>query len=175
MAHVAQEEFCKKIKELFPIYFKNKKVLDCGSLDVNGNNKYLFESCEYTGIDIGEGKNVDVVSMIHRFKGKFDVIISTECFEHDLYYKLSLQNIVRMLKDNGLFLFTCATEGRGEHGTLRKDSWTAPFLAEIPEWQNYYKNLTENDIREVINMEDFKECKFEINGEDLYFWGIKNH
>ena len=63
----------------------NKLVLDIGSLDINGNNQYLFEDCQYTGIDVGVGKNVDIVSKAHELKmpsGTYDTIISTECFEH---------------------------------------------------------------------------------------------
>ena len=157
---------------MLPFYFKDKNVLDCGSLDVNGNNRYLFKNCKYTGIDIGEGKNVDTVSTIHEFNGQFDVIISTECFEHDMFHLLSLQNIIQMLKNKGLFIFTCASEGRPEHGTLKMSPLSAPLLNKIPEWDNYYKNLTEQDIRKAINMNDFKEYQFETNDTDLYFWGI---
>ena len=44
--------------------FKNKKVLDIGSLDINGSNRFLFEDCNYLGIDVGEGKNVDFTVML---------------------------------------------------------------------------------------------------------------
>ena len=46
-------------------------------------------------------------------------------------------------------------------------------------WDNeYYKNLTEKDIRECINIENiFSEFEFSINHNhyDLYFWGIKKN
>jgi hypothetical protein len=32
MAHKEQIEFCILVKNMFPDYFKNKIVLDCGSL-----------------------------------------------------------------------------------------------------------------------------------------------
>ena len=45
------------------------------------------------------------------------------------------------------------------------------------EWDNeYYKNVTEEDIRECINIDNiFSYYKFDIetNHCDLYFWGIK--
>ena len=56
MAHIEQIIFCIKVKNMFPSYFKNIDVLDVGSLDLNGSNRYLFENCRYTGIDIGPGK-----------------------------------------------------------------------------------------------------------------------
>ena len=42
--------------------------------------------------------------------------------------------------------------------------------------QNALKNLTEEDIREVFNPDEyFSEYEFEYNPKecDLYFWGIK--
>lgn len=168
--HKAQQEFCKSVKAIFPHRFKNAAVLDCGSLDINGNNRYLFEDCYYIGIDIGEGPNVDIVCPIHKFMGEdYDVIISTECFEHDRHYKESLSNILRMLKPGGLFLFTCATTGRREHGTTAYNSGSSPFT------NDYYKNLTEQDIREALDLTQFRDYLFKENKDshDLYFWGIK--
>lgn len=177
MAHKEQKEYCIKIKNKFPKYFQNKKVLDCGSLDINGNNRYLFDECEYVGIDVGEGKNVDIVSTIHEYKGndeEYNFIISTECFEHDMHYRDSLQNIIRMLSPGGMFLFTCATTGRPEHGTKRTSPRDAPLLE--GEWSDYYKNLTEQDIRNVLDIENiFSDFGFEIHHghKDLMFYGIK--
>lgn len=179
MAHPEQIEFCTSIKEQYPEFFQGKIVLDVGSLDINGNNRYLFTDCSYCGIDVGEGQNVDVVSKTHEYNAPdetYDVIISTECFEHDMYYPDSLRNIVRMLKKGGLFLFTCATTGRAEHGTNATTPVDSPLLAEYGEWADYYKNLTEEDIRRCLDIESiFSEFKFETNDEshDLYFWGIK--
>ena len=94
--------------------------MDIGSLDINGNTRFLFEDFEYTGVDIGEGPNVDVVSKGHEFKSeRFDIVISTECFEHDMYYKETLKNCVKLCKAGGMFIFTCASTGRAEHGTAR--------------------------------------------------------
>jgi hypothetical protein len=84
------------VKQTYPSYFKNKKVLDIGSLDVNGNNRFLFENCEYIGIDVGEGPNVDVITPGHLYNGddeSFDVVISTEVFEHDMFYEQTIKNI----------------------------------------------------------------------------------
>lgn len=179
MAHYQQRVFLEKVKRMYPNYFLGKKVLDVGSLDINGSNKSLFVQCDYIGIDVAEGKNVNVVTPAHKFECEdevFDVVISSECFEHDMYYKESLKNIYRVLKKGGLFLFTCATTGRPEHGTRRTSPQDAPLLQDIEEWQDYYKNLEEKDIVEVLDYSLFMRSKFEIGYEtcDLYFWGIKN-
>jgi SAM-dependent methyltransferase len=181
MAHPEQKAFCERVKALHPSFFKNKRVLDVGSLDINGNNRFLFEESQHIGIDIGPGPNVDIVAIAHEFAdpdGSYDVIISTECFEHDMHYAKSIQNIVRMLAPGGMFLFTCATTDRPEHGTRRSDSGVnAPLLASQGEdWSDYYKNLTEQDIRDVIDVDRvFTAYAFEVEptAHDLYFWGIK--
>lgn len=181
MAHLQQQEFCDKIRNQHSKYFKNKKVLDIGSLDINGNNRFLFTDCDYTGLDVGQGPNVDVISVGHLFEGPdnyYDTIISTEVFEHDMFYEKTIENIVRMLKPGGMFIFTCASTGRAEHGTRKSDgSGSAPLLIQISEeWSDYYKNLTEDDIRKIKNFNvTFPDGYFEYNtnSHDLYFYGVK--
>jgi len=177
MAHQQQREFCLKVKEKFPNHFKNKKVLDIGSLDINGNNRDLFENCNYIGLDLGEGKNVDVVcggNVYDAPDNYFDTIISTEAFEHDMYYEDTIKNVIRMLKPGGLFLFSCAATGRPEHGTNRTNVDAAPLLSD--EWADYYKNLEKEDINKIGTFkETFIGGQFGrgYNPDDLYFYGIK--
>lgn len=181
MAHKEQQDFCKRVKELYPESFKNKKVLDIGSLDINGNNRFLFNDCDITGLDLAEGKNVDVICLAHEYDAPdetFDTIISTEVFEHDMFYPQTLKNIMRMLKSGGLFLFTCATDERAEHGTLRSDGgFSSPLTIQYEGWENYYKNLSKEDVLNEIPATLFSSYKFEYNAaeikRDIYFYGIK--
>jgi hypothetical protein len=180
MAHEQQKNFFKRVKEKYPKYFTDVKVLDVGSLDFNGSIKDLFEfPFYYIGLDLGHGKNVDVVCPGHLYDCgfQFDVVASGECFEHDMFYVRTIHNMVRLLKSNGMMIFTCASTGRHEHGTLRTTPEDSPFLSYGgKKWENYYKNLSEDDIRTVIDVDDiFVDYKFEYNPEtfDLYFWGIK--
>lgn len=178
MAHKEQQDFCTYVKSLFPNKFKNVFVLDIGSLDINGNIKELFENSHYIGVDVGEGKNVDVISKGHLYHNdnQFDVVTSTECFEHDENYGLTIHNMYRLLKPGGLFFFTCASEGRPEHGTRKTSPENSPYIAEL---SDYYKNLTEKDIRDVINIDSlFYKYEFQVRTywpQDLYFWGIKKY
>ncbi len=133
----------------------------------------------YLGIDLLPGKNVDLASKGHELNfpdESIDVIISTECFEHDQFYILTLRNIVRMLKPGGLFCFSCASTLRPEHGTRRTTPQDAPFTQEFGGWSDYYKNLEECDVRRVLDIGTlFEKYAFSSNQEscDLYFWGIK--
>lgn len=177
MAHKEQVEYCKRIKSENPEYFKHQTVIDCGSLDINGNNKYLFEDSNYIGVDLGNGKNVDVISPIHKLDfedNSYSFVISTEMLEHDQHYADSLLNMIRMLKPNCMMMITCATTGRPEHGTRRTTKSDAPLLD--GDWADYYKNLDETDIRNIPGFIDyFKEITFEVNHshKDLQFFGIK--
>ena len=92
-----------------------------------------------------------------------------------------------MLKTGGYFIFTCGTTGRPVHGvaSLEKESkekyenWKTMPNVSRENWDNeYYKNLTESDIRECIDVDDiFEEYEFEVetNHCDLFFWGIKKY
>lgn len=183
MAHKTQVDYCLSVKNKFPEYFKNKKVIDFGSLDINGSNRELFVDCDYTGLDIGPGKNVDVVSKAHEYDApdqSYDVVISTEMFEHDKFLNLSFKNIVRVLKPGGLLLFTCAGPGRAEHGTRRTSPHDSPFTTAIGDWGDFYENVDEVKIRNIIDVDaTFSEYEFRLASgwgkpdADLQFYGIK--
>lgn len=179
MAHTEQQNFCYKIWRKFPERFmrSSTRVLDIGSQDVNGNNKWMFMqgspwACEYIGIDVGPGKNVDVVASGHEYKSAqpFDIVLSTECLEHDSHWEDTLVNMWKLAKPGGLILFTCASFGRPEHGTTRTMPEASPYTTD------YYLNLDENDVRRVWDCVTlFSEYNFEYNpiSKDLYFYGIK--
>lgn len=181
MAHKNQSDYCIKVKKMYPEFFEKKRILDIGSLDINGNNRFLFTDCDYFGLDVGSGPNVDVISIGHLYDAPddtFDTIISTETFEHDMFYEKTIQNVIRMLKNGGAFIFTCASTGRPEHGTRNTDGYyDAPLLIQVSEeWSDYYKNLTENDIRSIKGFQEaFPDGIFEYheNPGDLYFFGVK--
>jgi SAM-dependent methyltransferase len=178
--HIQAQQFTLFVKGILCDYFNNKLVLDVGSGDINGNNRYLFENCLYHGNDVIKANNVTIVSKTKDLpfeNNTFDTIISTECFEHDPEYEQSFIKIYNMLKPDGLFLFTCASTGRAEHGTTRttpNDSYGT--IGNLDDMSNYYKNLTEIDVNEVLNFNNlFSTWDTYYNSEmkDLYFVGIK--
>lgn len=196
MTHSTQQDFILYVKNKYSDYFENSKVLEIGSLDINGSMRLFFSECDYLGIDVGEGPGVDLVSQGQEYDAldeSFDVCASGECFEHNPYWAETFCNMVRMCKSGGLVLFTCATIGRKEHGTSRSDSGSSPLTVGIG-WE-YYRNLDEQDFRgsfeesfdeifseyEFHSTEDYDKPTDFINNmrnyitpcEDLYFWGIK--
>jgi SAM-dependent methyltransferase len=158
----------------------NKRVLDVGSGDINGNNRFLFENCEYDGNDVIPAKNVTIVSKtkdVPFADNTFDTIISTECFEHDPEYKESFKKIYNLLKPDGLFCFTCASTGRAEHGTRRcHGDASYGTIGGLEDMSDYYKNLTEIDLNDVLKLNELFsvwDTYYNNNSKDLYFVGIK--
>tara|TARA_R110001592_G_scaffold26674_9_gene99597 strand:+ start:1543 stop:2136 length:594 start_codon:yes stop_codon:yes gene_type:complete len=196
MAHKEQRDYLDKIKKQFPDAFTNCKVLDIGSFDVNGNEKPWFDHCDFIGLDLLPGPGVDVACPANEYdmpNETFDTVISCECWEHNPFYKESILNSIRMLKSGGYFIWTCATTGRPVHGTASQDiidkskgktsqgneitEWKTMPNVERGDWDNeYYKNLTEEDIRDFCDIDNiFTSYQFEVekNHCDLMFWGIK--
>ncbi len=196
MAHKEQKDYLDRVKKEHPKAFKNIKVLDIGSFDVNGNEAPWFDDCEFIGLDLLPGPGVDVACPANEYDAPdetFDTIISCECWEHNPFYKESILNAIRMLKSGGYFIWSCATTGRPVHGTASQDEidktqgvtaqgnkiteWKTMPNVEKEDWDNeYYKNVTEEDIRSFCDVDEiFSSYKFEVepNHCDLYFWGIK--
>lgn len=172
MAHTAQFNFVTSVQKRFPTLFRNKKILEIGSLNINGTVRHLFSDCQYIGVDLDYGRDVDLVCEGQNLKfadNFFNVAISCECFEHNPYWDETFVNMTRMASD--LVIMTCATTGRPEHGTSRSSIAESPFTTE---W-DYYKNLTEEDFYEALDMSSlFRVWEFETNvdAKDLYFWGL---
>ena len=59
---------------------------------------------------------------------------------------------------------------------LRYGNHSYGTLANIEDMKDYYKNLTMEDVMEVIDINSFSDCEFTFNPKsyDLYFYGIKN-
>lgn len=170
MAHKIQADYCLLTKARFPLSFKSKDVLDVGSLDINGNNRYLFEDCQYTGIDLWEGKNVDIVCSAHEFNPwkQYDTIISTEMLEHNQYWAESLENMYSLLKQWWLMIITCAWVWRPEHWTTRTSPKDAPFT------NSYYRNITARDVStELFIDNNFSYYEISKLGTDFRFVWVK--
>lgn len=97
--HENSYNLMKKFVEKYKV--KNKKVLDVGSLDVNGTYRDLFTN--YTGLDIAPGKNVDIVSKnSYEYPPKdnsFEVVISGNTIEHIEDAQKWIKEIARITSD----------------------------------------------------------------------------
>lgn len=170
MAHVNQIRWCFEIRNKFPEMFEGKQVLDVGSLDINGNNRYLFISCNYTGLDIGHGNNVDIICPIEDYvtDKKYDTIISTEMLEHCRNWDKALLKMYDLLVDGGLLLITAGGDGRYPHGITGYQPEGSPYT------NDYYGNISNEMISSILTPSMFVECFYRQHiGNDMQFYGIK--
>jgi SAM-dependent methyltransferase len=164
-------QFTKSVKEKHSGYFRGTNVLEVGSLNINGSIRKLFRTRHWLGIDIIYGPGVHRVVPVHEIKdcNQFDVVVSTEMLEHDCHWKESLQAMFLLTRPGGLLLITCAGPGRPEHGTNKARPQDSPATTD------YYRNLTIDDFRSVLDPADFVEYQL---GQmpahsDIQFYGIK--
>src|SRR6266487_2577575 len=93
----------------------DRSVLDVGSYDVNGNNRYHFAG-PYIGVDMREGPNVDVVcdgAALPFPDRSFDAVVSTECLEHASRFWRLCEEMARVTKE--WVLVTTRGNGYGQH------------------------------------------------------------
>ncbi|HOK34701.1 MAG TPA: hypothetical protein PLB19_00990 [Candidatus Paceibacterota bacterium] len=131
--------FLQRVKEKYPEKFKNVRVLELGSLNINGTPRNFFENCDYVGLDRQSGDGVDVVCNAHEYKPrkKFDVVITTEMLEHDKYADLSIERAWNLLKKGGILIGTAANINRQPH---------YEFVGE----DNHYENISRERVERWI-------------------------
>lgn len=97
-------------------------VADIGSYDLNGTYKSLFNGCDYTGLDISAGPNVDRVIEQYDFgKQQYDVVISGQVLEHVEDTHSWRDAIIKITKPGGM-LCIIAPHTWIEH-RFPKDCW----------------------------------------------------
>ena len=177
MSHLEQLKFIefsidelKKKKD-----FNNLSVLDVGSFDVSGSSiRNFFVKNKYLGVDLINGPNVDIVldgSELHKLNQKFDIVVSCECFEHAKNWKKIFLSMYEVCKDDGYVIFTCASRGRVEHGTLRTINSDSPGTS-----GTYYKNIFKSEFIKSFDLKNmFQSFKviYNFKSSDLYFIGKK--
>lgn len=97
---------------------KDKKILDIGSYSVNGSYRDLLKDIDikYVGLDVEDGPNVDVVmDEVYNWTSieneSFDYIISGQAFEHIEYPWMTIKEIYKKLKENGIICIIAPSAG----------------------------------------------------------------
>lgn len=127
------------------------EVLDIGGRNVNGSIRDLFPGAtRYIAVDIREGDGVDVVADAATWvpDQEYDVVVSTETFEHTDVWPQICNTAFKALKSGGKLVLTMAGPGRPEHsavdgGPLRPDE--------------YYGNVDGQDLRDALEAVGFKQ------------------
>jgi SAM-dependent methyltransferase len=96
-------------------------ILDLGSMDVNGSYRPCFDDARWTyrGIDMVAGANVDIVlqdpyNWREIRSGSADVVVSGQAFEHIEFFWITMLEIARVLKPEGICCLI-APSGGPEH------------------------------------------------------------
>lgn len=133
------------------------KIVEIGSMAVNSSIKNTLDSnMEYIGVDIQEGKNVDVV-LENPYKFPFednsiDVVISISVFEHTEFFWLSYLEILRVLKEDGLFFLNAPSNSKfHRHETDNWRFYPDSSLA-LQKWGNY-NNFDPQVLEHYTNFE----------------------
>lgn len=120
------------------------EVLDIGGRNINGGVRQLFPNAtRYIAVDIREGAGVDVVADAASWvpDQEYDVVVSTETFEHTDVWPEICQTAHKACKAGGKLILTMAGPGRAGHsaidgGPLRPGE--------------YYGNVDPEQLREAL-------------------------
>jgi SAM-dependent methyltransferase len=110
--------------------------LEIGSYDVNGNLRGVLAHTKYTGLDMREGPNVDIVANGNELpfpNDHFDIVVCVETFEHDKYFWKTIEQVRRVLRPGGVVIFTAPGINFGIH-----------------EFPGDYWRFTESGLRSLI-------------------------
>ena len=98
MAHLQQLTFVKTISEHLTKDYRNVKILEIGSYDVNGSIRKFFLNSEYIGVDLIDRPFVDIISDGH--------LINHKIINMTLQFHMNVLNIIHI----GLRLLKICTE-----------------------------------------------------------------
>jgi len=125
-------------------------VLDLGGRNVNGTVRDLFPNAtKYTAVDIRPGDGVDVVADASTWVPdmEYDVVVSTETFEHTPVWPDIVLTAHKACKTGGRVILTMAGPGRPEHSAVDG----GPLQP-----SEYYGNVDPEQLRSALIAAGFK-------------------
>lgn len=94
------------------------RVLELGSLDINGSARDYIRQCTYFGVDIVDGPGVDLVMRAEdtSFGGTlFDLQISVSMIEHNPTWREALRHNLQWMRDGAMVVWSWGGEGNSPH------------------------------------------------------------
>jgi SAM-dependent methyltransferase len=138
-----------------------RQVLEIGSFDVNGNSKRFFveRGADYTGIDLREGPDVDLVCDITDDRARvaatlghrsFDVVVCMNVLEHVYHPHTALDNVASLVRPGGLVVIV------------------TPAVWDLHDWPHDYVRLNPDFFREFARRSGLRivEGTFEFSVRD---------
>lgn len=110
-------------------FWENKSILEIGSLNENGSIRPIIElmrSDFYIGLDIKNGKGVDVKGSVYELSKifnqvKFDRILMLSCLEHLKHWHYALTQCFKQLKEGGFLIL--AVPAKWPYHAYPEDYW----------------------------------------------------
>lgn len=160
---------CLDLRKTLVSKSTSARVLEIGSLDINGSVRPLFANTIsdgglFFGIDVQEGPGVDLVADASVYKSdvQYDVVVCAEVFEHTAVWPKIIKNVHSLLLPGGMFIATMAGEGRPPHSAIDENP--------IRSWE-YYKNVTKSDLEKQLAI--FSDFKVDVVDTDTRCWAVK--
>jgi|SRR6185437_2254318 len=141
------------------------EILDIGGRNVNGTPRELFPNARYTVLDIRAGANVDIVADAAEWipwAPIWDLVISTECFEHAKNWREIIHTAYKACKPGGRIVVTCAGPGRPPHSAFVE--------AELQPGE-YYGNVDPVALRNELQIAGFVDVEVDQVELDLQATG----
>ena len=120
-----------------------RRVLEVGSLDVNGSARGLFTSADvYQGIDLRPGRGVDVVADGATYRPEFepDTVVCLSVLEHTPDAEAICRNAAGLLSEGGAFIISAPIDGYPAHN--RDGGGLEPG--------EYYRNVEPAELRDWL-------------------------
>lgn len=130
-------------------------VLDLGGRNVNGSPRHLFPNATtYRCLDIVAGAGVDIVADAGTWTpdAAYDVVLSTECFEHTENWRDIVAVAFTALRPGGVFIATMAGPGRPLHSGITGEFWT-----QLP--GEFYANVQPAHLRDALTATGFTDVR----------------
>lgn len=127
-------------------------VLDIGGRNINGGVRGLFPNAtRYTAVDIREGPGVDIVADAATWvpDREYDVVVSTETFEHTPEWPSILSTAYKACKAGGKLILTMAGPGRAVHSAIDGGPSLHPG--------EYYGNVEPDDLERLLRADGWSE------------------
>jgi SAM-dependent methyltransferase len=140
-------------------------VLEIGGINVNGGVRDLIPHTRWVSVDIIPGPDVDIVADAAdlRLGELFDVVVSTEVFEHTARSPEIIVTAFEHLKPAGYFVATMAGPGRPVHsangGQLQPDE--------------FYENVEPNVLAGWLAAAGFSEMGIDQAADDVRCYARK--
>lgn len=142
------------------------RVLEIGSLNINGTTRDHFPNADYTGLDIVPGPGVDIVANAATWTPdrEYDVVICQEVFEHTPDVVDICLTAYRAARRGAHLVVTCAGEGRAPHSAVDGGQVRSG---------EYYRNVDLTLLRAAIVVAGWGDVEVQQVGEDLQAHAVK--